>query len=289
MATPLPEMSTELRQGTSELSGNMRTRASNETSGQQNQLDKLRPDKGPKYSTFKHSREQAQCAVQDVHLRDRDQRHVELSGGAEVSGSGKRTGHNQKKTMGLQEYRDQQQGKGKATSAAATSSELQEPEEKDWDSDLSLSRLAPEWRHFVTQLNQDPGHGSTADSELGTVTMEEEDVKADMARDEEVEGGDGEAAIDVTLDANATDDLVWNDNNLYFKMDDESLGVHRTPVAASTPMSAPNEETVLLPPSSAGNKKLHREIPIVEPELIDVSKPDYIDVPLVEFARLNLS
>ena len=59
--------------------------------------------------------------------------------------------------------------------------------------------------------------------------MEEEDAKADTARDEEVKGGDGEAAIDVTLDANATDNLVWNDNNPYFEIDGESLGVHRTP------------------------------------------------------------
>ena len=35
--------------------------------------------------------------------------------------------------------------------------------------------------HFVTQLNQDPGDGSTADSGLGTIAMEEEDVKADTA------------------------------------------------------------------------------------------------------------
>ena len=119
--------------------------------------------------------------------------------------------------------------------------------------------------------------------------MEEEDAEADTARDEEVEGGDGEAAIDVALDANATDDLVWNDNDPYFQIDDESWGLHRTPVAASTPMSAPTEETVLLPPSSAGNKKLHREIPTVEPELIDVSTPDYTDVPLVGFTRPDLS
>ena len=52
--------------------------------------------------------------------------------------------------------------------------------------------------------------------------MEEEDVEADTAGDEEVKGGDGEAAIDVTLDANDTDDLVWNDNDPYFKIDDES-------------------------------------------------------------------
>ena len=87
--------------------------------------------------------------------------------------------------------------------------------------------------------------------------MEEEDVKADMARDEEVEGGDREVAIDV--------DLVWNDNDPYFKIDDENSGVHRTPVATSTPLSAPTEETVLSLPSSPGNKKLYREIPTEEP------------------------
>ena len=96
--------------------------------------------------------------------------------------------------------------------------------------------------------------------------MEEEDAKADTARDEEVEGGDGEAAIDVTLDANDTDDLVWNNNDPYFEIDDESLGVHRTPIAASTPLLTLTEETVLSPPSSPGNEKLCREIPAVEPE-----------------------
>ena len=103
--------------------------------------------------------------------------------------------------------------------------------------------------------------------------MEEEDVKADTARDEEVKGDDGEAAIDVTLDANATDDLVWNDNDPYFEIDDESSGVHRTPVAISTPLLTPTEETVLSPPSSPGNEELCREIPTVEPESIDASTP----------------
>ena len=119
--------------------------------------------------------------------------------------------------------------------------------------------------------------------------MEEEDVEADMARDEEVEGGNGEAAIDVALDANATDDLVWNDNDPYFEIDDESSGVHRTPVAALTPLLVPTEETVLSLPSSPGNEKLRREIPTVWPELIDVSTPDYTDVPLVGFTRPDLS
>ena len=166
---------------------------------------------------------------------------------------------------------------------------MQEAEEEDWDRDLSLPQPAPEWRHFFTQLNQDPGESPTADSGLGTVTMEEEDVEADTAGDEEVEGGDWEAAIDVTLDVNATDDLVWNYNDPYFEIDDESLGVHRTPVAALTPLSAPTEETVLSQPSSPGNEKLHREIPTVEPELIDASTPDYTNVPLVGFTRLDLS
>ena len=111
--------------------------------------------------------------------------------------------------------------------------------------------------------------------------MEEEDVKADMAGDEEVKGGDGEAAIDVALDANATDDLVWNDSYPYFEIDDEGSGVHRTPVAALTPLLTPTEETVLSPPSSPGNQNLHREIPTVEPESIDALTPDYMGVPLV--------
>ena len=166
---------------------------------------------------------------------------------------------------------------------------MQEAEEEDWDSDLSLPQLVPEWRHFVTQLNQGPGDSFTVNSGLGTITMEEEDAKTDTAREEEVKGGDGEAAVDVTLDAYATDDLVWNDSDPYFEIDNESSGVHRTPVAASTPLLAPTEETVLLPPSSAGNRKLHREIPTVEPEFIDVSTPDYTDVPLVGFTRLDLS
>ena len=162
-------------------------------------------------------------------------------------------------------------------------------EEEDWDKDLSLPQPAPKWGHFVTQLNQDPGDGSTVDSGLGTITMEEEDAKADTARDEEVEGGYGEVVIDVTLNANATNDLVWNNNDPYFEIDDESLGVHRTLVAASTPLSTPTEETVLSPPASPGNEKLCREIPAVKPGSIDASTPDYSDVPLVGFIRLYLS
>ena len=142
---------------------------------------------------------------------------------------------------------------------------------------------------FCYAVNQDPGDSSTADSGLGTITMEEEDAEADMARDEEVRGSDGEAAVDVALDANATDDLAWNDNDSYFKIDDESSGVHRTPVATLTPMSVPMGETVLSPPSSIGNEKLQREILTMEPELIDVSTPDYTDVPLVGFTRPDLS
>ena len=126
--------------------------------------------------------------------------------------------------------------------------------------DLSLPRPAPKWGHFVTQLNQDPGDSSTVDSGLCTIAMEEEDVEADTARDEEVKGHDGEAAID--------------------EIDDESSGVHRTPVAASTPLSTPTEETVLSPPASPGNEKLCKEIPAVEPESIDALTPDYSDVPL---------
>ena len=80
-----------------------------------------------------------------------------------------------------------------------------------------------------------------------------------------------------------------NDNDPYFKIDDESSGVHRTPVAASIPLLTPTEETVLLPPASPGNKKLCREILAVELESIDASTPDYSDVPLVGFTRPDLS
>ena len=130
----------------------------------------------------------------------------------------------------------------------------------------------PEWSHFIAQLYQDPGDGSTMGSGLGTITMEEEDAEADTAGDEEVKCGDGEATIDVTLDANAIDDLAWNDNDPYFKIGDECSGVHKTPVAALTPLLIPTEETVLLPPTSPGNEKLCREIPAVEQEAMALEK-----------------
>ena len=77
---------------------------SNETSSRQNQLDKLQPDKGSKNSAFKQNREQSQCGVQDVHLKDRDQRCIELLRGVGASRLGQQIGHDQKKTIGLQEY-----------------------------------------------------------------------------------------------------------------------------------------------------------------------------------------
>ena len=86
----------------------------------------------------------------------------------------------------------------KTTSTAATSSEL--PEEEGWDAEPSLPPPVPEWRHFVMQLNQDPGDGSTTDSGLGTVAMEEEGAEVNTAGDEEVKGRDGEVAVDVALD-----------------------------------------------------------------------------------------
>ena len=67
---------------------------------------------------------------------------------------------------------------------AATSSEP--PEEEDWDAEPLLPPPAPEWGHFVMQLNQDPGNGSTIDSGLDTVAMEEENAEVNTAGDEEV-------------------------------------------------------------------------------------------------------
>ena len=84
--------------------------------------------------------------------------------------------------------------------------------------------------------------------------------------------------------------MIWYRMTIpYLKIDDESLGMHRSPVAALTPLSTPTEETVLLPPASPGNERLCREIPAVELESIDASTPDYSDVPLVRFTRPDLS
>ena len=99
-------------------------------------------------------------------------------------------------------------------------------------------------------LIQDPGDGSTADSGLGTITMEKEDAEADTAGNKEVKGGYGEDTRDATLNADVTDDLAWNDNDPYIKIDDESSGVNRTPVAASVPLSMTIEETILTPCAS---------------------------------------
>ena len=60
-------------------------------------------------------------------------------------------------------------------------------------------------------------------------------------------------------------------------------------VAASTLLSIPTEETVLLPPAPPSIEKPCREIPAIEPESIDDSTPDYSDVPLVGFTRLDLT
>ena len=124
---------------------------------------------------------------------------------------------------------------------------------------------------------------------LGTVTREEEDAKADTARDEEVEGGDMEAAIDVTLDADATDDLAWNGDDPHLEIDDESSGVHRRTAAVSTPLSIPMKEMVLSPPSSPSLEKPCREILTIELKSIDDSTPDYSDVSLVGFTRPDLT
>ena len=65
---------------------------SNETSSQQNQLDKLQPDKDSKYLTSKHNREQSQYPAQDVHLKDRDRRRVKLLRGQRPLGLANKQG-----------------------------------------------------------------------------------------------------------------------------------------------------------------------------------------------------
>ena len=82
---------------------------------------------------------------------------------------------------------------------------------------------------------------------------------------------------------------MWNDNDPYLEIDDESSGVHRTPVTALTPLLIPTKETVLPPPVPPSIEKPCREIPAIEPESIDDSTPEYSDVPLVGFTRLDLT
>ena len=95
--------------------------------------------------------------------------------------------------------------------------------------------------------------------------------------------------LHLTLDVDVTDDLTWHANDPYLEIDYESLGIHRTPVAALTPLSIPTEDTVLPPPESLSIKKPCRVIPVPEPESVDDSIPDYSDVPLVGFTRPDLT
>ena len=173
----------------------------------------------------------------------------------------------------------------KTTSTVASSSEL--PEEEDWDAEPLLPAPAPEWKHFVTQLNQVPGDGSTTDWGLGTVAMEEEGTQVNTTGDKEVKGRAGEMAVNVAL--NVTDDLTWHTNDPYLEIDDESSGMHQTPVAALTPLSIPMEDAVLLSLEPLIIKKPCREIPVLEPELVDDLILDYLDAPLMGFTRPDLT
>ena len=57
-------------------------------------------------------------------------------------------------------------------------------------------------------------------------------------------------------------------------------------MAASTPVSMPTEETLFPVPPSL--KEPQREIPAPEPVKINDLIPDYSDIPLVGFSRLEL-
>ena len=89
-----------------------------------------------------------------------------------------------------------------------TTSTSEPQEDEDLDKDLNLPPPTAEWKHFITQLNQDPWEGSITDSGLGTVAMEEGDTNT--VGDEVVEGRDGEATADVIPNTDATNDLAWN-------------------------------------------------------------------------------
>ena len=119
--------------------------------------------------------------------------------------------------------------------------------------------------------------------------MEEGDAEVDTAGDKEVEGRDGEATVDVVLDTDAANDLAWNVDDPYLKIDDETLGAHQTPMAMLTPLLMSTKETLPLCPMSPSIERPHREIPAPEPAAVDDSVPGYSDVPLVEFTRPELT
>ena len=58
-------------------------------------------------------------------------------------------------------------------------------------------------------------------------------------------------------------------------------------MAALTPISMPTEETPLCP-ISPSIERPQREILAPDPAMIDNSIPDYSDIPLVGFTRLEL-
>ena len=80
-------------------------------------------------------------------------------------------------------------------------------------------------------------------------------------------------------------DITWDPEDPYLEFNDENSSTLQTPVAASTPVSIPTEETL------TGLEQLSLEESQVEnPELVLISEliSDYSDVPLVGFSRPEL-
>ena len=117
-----------------------------------------------------------------------------------------------------------------------------------------------------------------------------EEGEADAVRDEEVEGQDKGATAKAAPEAGAVN-ITWDPEDQFLKFTDENSSTTRTPVAASTPMSMPAEETM---PGLKGPdfEEPQAEEPQVESPPADDSKPmlirklvpDYSDIPLVRFS-----
>ena len=60
--------------------------------------------------------------------------------------------------IGLKKYRDQKQDH-EASTVFTT-----EPQEEDWDQDLTLHTPTAKWGHLMNQLNQDPREDSVTNS-----------------------------------------------------------------------------------------------------------------------------
>ena len=139
---------------------------------------------------------------------------------------------------------------------------------------------------MVSQLNQGPRAGLTANSGHGTIAMEE-DVKSNTVEEQLIKDDTSCAALN---NSGGPDDLTWNADIPYFKFTDDSATACKTPVAASMPVVAPAKDAVLSSPESPWNKKpcvceSMAERPLQSASTV-IMEPDYKDALLIGYKSL---